>query len=193
MVFKHQAELKEAISIIDRMQRRDFLKFSSAAIAATAAVGIAGNAYATTLKSVNVSETKIFLRVAQVVLPVEGTTLAPWNPDVLLQTLDGALLGTMEPHILAGLKGGLGYFNEGPKGKFGQNFVDLDTPKATQFLDEWGNSNEIPHRALAMGLKKLVQLSYWANPASWEPLGYDGPISKRQGLKSLGNAPFPIK
>ncbi len=42
-------------------------------------------------------------------------------------------------------------------------------------------------------LKGRVQLSYWANPASWEPLGYDGPMTKRLGLKSLGNAPLPTR
>ena len=62
---------------------------------------------------------------------MEGSILTPWKADVLLQTLDAALLGTMEPHILAGLKGGVAYFNDGPKAAFGKTFVELDAAQAT--------------------------------------------------------------
>lgn len=186
----------QALGVIGRLQRRDFLAFASAAI------GLAGtsasiSAFATTevpaLKSINADETRVFLRVAEVVLPVQGTSLAPWKPAELLGILDAALLGTMEPHILAGLKGGVAYFNEGPVKAHGKRFAELDDATATRFLDAWGDAPEVPHRALAMGLKKLVQLSYWANPGSWAPLGYDGPITKKNGLKSLGNAPMPTR
>jgi hypothetical protein len=192
MVLNNQNSLADALSIIGRLQRRDFLKSASAAVVMAGLGGIR-SAHAAELKSINAAQSNIFLRIAQVVLPVEGSALAPWKADVLLQTLDDALLGTMEPHILAGLKGGLDYFNEGPKAKLGKKFVDLDSAQATKFMDEWGDSTEVPHRALAMGLKKLIQLSYWANPESWAPLGYDGPITKKNGLKSLGNAPLPTK
>lgn len=192
MVLNNQNSLADALSIIGRLQRRDFLKCSSAAVVMAGLGGIR-NAHAAELKSINATQANIFHRIAQVVLPVEGSALAPWKADVLLQTLDGALLGTMEPHILTGLKGGLDYFNDGPKVKFGKKFVELDSTQATIFMDEWGDSTEVPHRALAMGLKKLIQLSYWANPESWAPLGYDGPITKKIGLKSLGNAPLPTK
>jgi hypothetical protein len=87
----------------------------------------------------------------------------------------------------------LQYFNEGPVVQHGKRFTALDDATATAFMDAWGDSKEVPHRALASGLKKLVQLSYWANPASWAPLEYDGPISQRNGLKSLGNAPLPTR
>lgn len=186
------APLERALNLIGGLQRRDFLKFASAAMAFTGASG-AGLARATTLNSINPAEANVFHRVAQVTLPVDGSILTPWKADVLLQTLDAALLGTMAPHILDGLKGGIAYFNDGPKSMYGKTFVELDAAQATRFLDDWGNAPEVPHRALATGLKKLVQLSYWANPETWPPLGYDGPISKRNGLVSLGNAPLPSK
>lgn len=184
--------LERALNLIGGLQRRDFLKFASAAVALSGAGG-AGLVQAATLNSINPTEASVFHRVAQVTLPVEGSILTPWKADVLLQTLDAALLGTMAPHMLVGLKGGVAYFNEGPKAAFGKTFVELDAAQATRFLDDWGNAPEIPHRALAAGLKKLVQLSYWANPETWPPLGYDGPITKRNGLVSLGNAPLPTK
>lgn len=187
-----QASLDKALALIGRLHRRDFLAFAGAALGA-AGLGGPGIARASTLKSIDADEARIFRRIAEVVLPVQGSALAPWTPEVLLQTLDGALLGTMEPHILAGLRGGIGYFNQGPVAGYGKRFVELDDAAAARFLDEWGDAKEALHRALAMGLKKLVQLSYWANPASWGPLGYDGPVTRKNGLKSLGNAPLPTK
>jgi len=188
--------IDKAFALVGRMQRRDFLGFASAALG-LAGAGTSLKAAAATdvpaLKSINADETRVFLRVAEVVLPVQSSSLTPWKPAELLGILDAALLGTMEPHILAGLKGGVAYFNEGPMKAHGKRFVDLDDATATRFLDTWGDAPEVPHRALAMGLKKLVQLSYWANPGSWAPLGYDGPISKKNGLKSLGNAPMPTR
>lgn len=192
---EQHAPLERALNLIASLQRRDFLKFGSAAVALSCAGGAggAGLAQAAALNSIGPTEANVFHRVAQVTLPVKGSILAPWKADVLLQTLDAALLGTMAPHILAGLKGGVAYFNDGPKAMYGKTFVELDDAQATRFLDDWGNAPEVPHRALAAGLKKLVQLSYWANPETWPPLGYDGPITKRNGLVSLGNAPLPTK
>lgn len=194
MILDTPSPLNQALKIVGRLSRRDFMAFAGAVVgvAAGGAASVA-QAQAPALNSINAAEADIFRRVAEVVLPVGGSPLAPWTPEVLLGTLDAALLGTMPPHVLAGLKGGLQYFNEGPVAQHGKRFTALDDATATAFLDAWGNAKEVPHRALASGLKKLVQLSYWANPASWAPLEYDGPISKRNGLKSLGNAPLPTR
>ena len=186
------ADLGAVVAAIGGLKRRDFLRFAGAAgAAAYAAPGQAATPAG--LKFINEAEAAVFLRLAQVVLPVAGSRLAPWTPDGLLQTLDAALLGTMEPHILAGLKGGVTYFNEGPVAVYKQRFTALSDAEATQFCDAWGDSAEPPQRGLTMGLKKLVQLSYWANPATWAPLGYDGPMTQRLGLKRLGNAPLPTR
>ncbi|MEZ5477939.1 MAG: twin-arginine translocation signal domain-containing protein [Thiolinea sp.] len=110
--------LRSALATIERMDRRSFLKFSAAAsllgsIGALPATHAAETAI--TLKSIDAAETAVFAKIAEVVLPVTGTPLAPWKPEVLLGTLDQALLGTMEPQVLAGLKDGIAYFNDGPK------------------------------------------------------------------------------
>ena len=185
-------DLHTALNTIARMNRRSFLAFSGAAIAAASAGGLPLPARAARLTFITEAESAVFVKLAEVVLPVSGSKLTPWTPEVLLQTLDSALLGTMEPHILQGLKGGIGYFNEGPVATHGKPFVQLSDEEATRFCDQWSDSDEVPQRALAMGLKKLVQLAYWANPASWPPIGYDGPVSKRAGLESLGNAELPL-
>ncbi|UUZ72043.1 hypothetical protein LP415_26125 [Polaromonas sp. P1(28)-8] len=98
------------------------------------------------MKFINEAEAAIFTRLAQVVLPVAGSPLVPWTPDGLLQTLDGALLATMAPHILTGLKGGMQYFNDGPVALYKKRFTALDDAEATQFCDAWGNSNLPPQR-----------------------------------------------
>jgi len=184
--------LAPVLAALNRLSRRDFLRFAGVATAVPL-VGL-GNARAALppgVQFLSSDEADVFTRLAEVVLPVAGTTLAPWTRDGLLQTLDAALLAGMEPHILAGLKGGVAYFNDGPVARFGKRFTALGDAEATQFVDAWGDAKEVPQRGLTMGLKKLVQLSYWANPASWAPLGYDGPVSARMGLPRLGNAPLP--
>jgi len=101
------------------------------------------------------------------------------------------LLATMEPHVLQDLRGGIGYWNDGPKTEYGLSFVELSPADATRFCDQWANGTEVPQRALSMGLKKLVSLAYFANPPTWAPLGYGGPTTKARKIPSLGNAPLP--
>lgn len=188
----------EATTRIASMGRRDFLKFSSIAAGLAAAVGTGlispRAAFASMPEGIKVmseSDYAVFHRLMEVMLPVAGTPLTPLDKIPVMQTLDAALLATMEPHILQGLKGGVKYFNEGPLPMFKKHFVDLSDAEAIRFCDTWANSNEIPQRGLAMGLKKLVGLAYWANPPTWPPLGYDGPVTDKWGLKYQGNAPMP--
>lgn len=188
----------QALAQIRRMGRRDFMKFGGivAGLAAAVASGLIkpGSAFAAVppgIRFMSESEYGVFQRLQEAMLPVNGTSLLPLQDVPVLQTLDAALLATMEPHILQGLKGGIAYFNEGSVVNFGKRFIELADADAVRFCDAWANSAEVPQRALAMGLKKLVGLAYWANPPTWGPLGYDGPVSLRWGLKSLGNAPMP--
>ncbi|QTN42181.1 twin-arginine translocation signal domain-containing protein [Marinobacter salsuginis] len=190
-------QTKEAIDQINRISRRSFLKAASGiAVAASVGTGLLGaaSAFASTPEGINVmsaSEYQVMRRLMQVQLVTEGTGLVPASEIPVMQTLDAALLATMAPHILQGLKGGIAYFNDGPKGEYGKPFVELSDKQAAVFCATWANSDEVPHRALAMGLKKLVGLSYWANPPTWKPLGYGGPVSEKWNLQSLGNAPLP--
>lgn len=176
---------------LQRLSRRDFLR-AAMATAATAAASPA-RAQDAPLKTLTPAQAGVFVRLAQVVLPVDGSPLVPWTPSALLRTLDSALLGTLPPHILAGLQGGLAFFDEGPVAHTGRRFTALDDAGATRFVDEWGNAADAPRRGLAMGLKKLVQLAYWADPATWAPLEYEGPMTQRLGLPRLGNAPMPAR
>ena len=189
-------KVHEALAQIGRMTRRDFIRFGAAAtsVATLGSLGVANSARAALPEGVRVmneSEHAVFARLLAVMLPTEGSGLVPTTQVPVMQTLDAALLATMPPHVLEGLKGGVKYFDEGPIPRYGRRFAELDDAAAARFCDEWANAPEAPHRALAMGLKKLVGLAYWANPPTWAPLGYDGPVTRKWGLESLGNAPMP--
>ncbi|HBS79291.1 MAG: hypothetical protein CMK99_15530 [Pseudomonas sp.] len=136
-------------------------------------------------------ERSVFEKLLKISLPTDGTSLIDPNTLPVLQTLEGALLGGMEPHIRQGLRGGIDYFNSGSIEDFGAEFINLSDEDATLFCDRWAGSDKAPNRALSMGLKKLTVLAYWAIPDTWHPLGYDGPVTERWNLVSLGHAPEP--
>jgi hypothetical protein len=179
-----------ALQAIRGMNRRHFLQ---AAAAVGAAAGGAGTLHASapTMKFVGQTEARVFHKLLEVMLPVAGSPLLPPARVPVLQTLDAALLGTMEPDVLAGLKGGIAYWNDGPKAQFGRQFADLGPEDATRFCDLWADGKDIAQRALSMGLKKLVSLAYFANPPTWGPLGYGGPFTRTNNIPSIGNAPMP--
>ena len=190
-------QTKDAIDQINGLSRRSFLKAASClAVAVTVGSGLLGatNAFASLpagIKVMSVGEYQVMHRLMEVVLVTEGTDLVPTSDIAVMQTLDTALLATMAPNILQGLKGGIAFFNDGPKAKYGKPFVELSNTQAAEFCDTWADSDEVSHRALTVGLKKLVGLAYWANPPTWVPLGYGGPVTDKWNLESLGNAPLP--
>ncbi|MDP3536402.1 MAG: gluconate 2-dehydrogenase subunit 3 family protein [Halomonas sp.] len=189
---------RAALSRVHQLSRRDFLKAAGGlAMVASMSTGLLGAAQAladmpTEIRVMSTSEYAVMHRLMEVALPTAGTSLVPPTSLPVMQTLDAALLEKMAPHLLAGLKEGIAYFNDGPREEYDKPFVELTDAEAVAFCDAWADSDEIPQRALAMGLKKLVGLAYWAHPPTWEPLGYGGPVTERWGLKSLGNAPMPL-
>jgi len=192
--------IKLAITAMQQFSRRDFLKFAAVS-AGVASAGMAGitlpaTAWATVpegIRFMGEAEYQMFHRLMEVTLPVTGTPLAPLDQIPVMKTLDAALLAGMAPHVLNGLKQGISFFEQGAVKPYGKPFSQLDDKDATAFCDAWGDAADPMQRGLVTGLKKLVELAYWANPPTWAALGYDGPVSKRRGLKPLGNAPMPVK
>ncbi|WP_290701007.1 gluconate 2-dehydrogenase subunit 3 family protein [Amphritea sp.] len=136
-------------------------------------------------------EQAVFAKMLKIALPTESSSLVDSASLPVLSTIEGALLAGMAPNIRQGLRGGISYFNEGSVKSFGDRFVNLSDADATRFVDQWSASAEPPERALSMGIKKLTVLAYWAIPSTWGPLGYDGPVSDKWNLSSLGNTPEP--
>ncbi|UTW01757.1 twin-arginine translocation signal domain-containing protein [Amphritea atlantica] len=175
------------------ISRRHFIKKTAMIAAAITALPVV-NAVAGVLTDesrMDDLERAVFAKMLKIALPTEGSTLIDPATLPVLPTIEGALLAGMEPHIRQGLRGGINYFNEGAIKAFGDRFVNLSDVDAVRFVDQWSASAAPPERALSMGLKKLTVLAYWAIPNTWGPLGYDGPVSDKWNLPSLGNTPEP--
>ncbi|RSH69239.1 twin-arginine translocation signal domain-containing protein [Stutzerimonas stutzeri] len=175
------------------ISRRSFIKTASI-VAAAVSILPTLNMFASELTNearMTDLERSVFDKLLKISLPTDGSSLVDPATLPVLQTLEEALLAGMEPHIRQGLRGGIGYFNDGAIKGFGAAFVNLSDADATRFCDQWTDADGAPERALAMGLKKLAVLAYWAIPNTWEPLGYGGPVSDKWKLPSLGNAPEP--
>ncbi len=178
----------------NKMSRRHFLKITSTVVAAISALPVV-NVFAVQLTDesrMDDLERAVFAKMLQISLPTAGSTLVDPASLPVLATIEGALLAGMAPNIRQGLRGGIGYFNEGAVKDFGDRFINLSDADATRFVDQWSASDAPPERALSMGIKKLTVLAYWAIPNTWAPLGYDGPVSEKWNLPSLGNTPEPM-
>ena len=183
-----------------RLTRRNFLKASGIAFGYSAfgsGMLFTGSSFAQQLPSdivyMNEYEYQVLNHLMDIALPVTGTKLPSPHKIPVMATLDKALLGGMETHILAELKEGIRFFDAGPKAKYqNKHFTELTTQQAVEFCDTWANADTPQQRGIVMGLKKLVSLAYWSNPATWPMLGYLGPVTKRKGIVSLGNAPLPV-
>ena len=70
--------------------------------------------------------------------------------------------------------------------------VDLEQADAIRFFDNWSKGNTI-QRTLSSVVKQFVYVSYWRDPATWGPIRFDGPVSDRWGIPSLGNTPLPVE
>lgn len=183
-----------AIAAAQRLSRRDFLRFATIGTGLAASGFLPAIARAAVPKGIHFmaeGEFTVFQHLARVALPVQGTPFASLDDIPVMQTLDAALLGGMAPHELQGLKAGVKAFEEGPLKAYGKPFSKLGDREAAAFCDAWADSSVAMERGLVTALKKLVTLAYWANPPTWAALGYDGPVSQRWGLKSIGNAPLP--
>ena len=44
---------------------------------------------------------------------------------------------------------------------------------------------------LIVSLKTLLGVAYWRDPRTWPALEYDGPVTKKWGIRRLGNMPVP--
>lgn len=182
---------------ISNLSRRDFLRVSAVA-AGLAGTGLASVAPTPALAQVpegivhmTADEYAVWHRLMLALLPTKGTKLVDPEALPVLQTVDGAFLATLPPPVLEGLKGGVTYFNEAATEPFGKPFVDLNAQEASQYCDALASSDQVPARALFTALKFLTVTAYWAIPPTWEPVGFQGPVSEAWGVESQGNAPLP--
>lgn len=200
MTKKQQADA--AVAPLVGLSRRKFMK--TALWGAAGAAAVLGGGFAWLRRSpvdklpapehlqyLSTSEYHLFQRAITVLLPTDGTPLTSAEQVPVIDNIDH-LLGLVDPVIRKDLHAGLGLFDNAAVLSYGRRFVDLELDDAIRFLDDWSQGNTI-QRTLSSVVKKFVYVSYWRDPATWGPIRFDGPVSDRWGIPSLGNTPLPVE
>lgn len=145
------------------------------------------------ITSLTSSEYRLFHAVCVANLPDEHNArgLTAWVSLPVLQNIDG-LIADAPTHLRGDISAALALLDHLPilDGFHGRRFVDLEPDVARAYLRACGNGGEIA-RAISNLARRLAFVAYWQEPATWPPVGYDGPVSARWGLPRLGNAPMP--
>jgi hypothetical protein len=200
MTTKQQADA--AVAPLAGLSRRKFLKTALWGAAGAAAVLGGGFAWLRRspvdklpapahLQHLSASEYHLFQHAITVLLPTDGTPLTPADQVPIIDNIDH-LLGLLDPVIRKDLGAGLGLFDNAAVLSYGRRFVDLEQADAIRFFDNWSKGNTI-QRTLSSVVKQFVYVSYWRDPATWGPIRFDGPVSDRWGIPSLGNTPLPVE
>lgn len=179
------------------LNRRAFLKAGlGVAVAATSLMTLGCSSEApvnAALKTLSASQQALFQRMIQILLPTKGTSLAPADSVPVLANIDHLFSG-LDAKVLGDLEGATMLFEHGSLllGGHFSRFTRLDDADALAYIESWQNGNSL-QRGIVTTLKKMVYASYWRDEKTWAPVDYDGPVTERWGLPSLGNAPLPAE
>jgi hypothetical protein len=134
----------------------------------------------------------LFNRLAEILLPTEGSDMLPAQAVPVAVRVDQLMLG-IEPGVRKQLLTGLSLFDNMSVMRFrhAARFVDLTAEDATRYMDDWVNSPIFALRAVANAAGRLVKTAYWSAPETWPAIGYAGPVTSVRGITSLGNSPLP--
>lgn len=135
------------------------------------------------------AEYYLFASAIPALLPTAGSSLLTPEQVPVLQHID-ATMGLLDPAIRKELGVGLGLFDHAALLGHGRRFVDLDVQQQVRYFDDWSVGNTL-QRTLATVVKQLVYVGYWRDPLTWPAIGFDGPVTERWGIASLGNTPLP--
>lgn len=172
--------------------RRAFLKGSIMAgvgAAAALSLGCSNDAIQKHTYMSN-EDAEVLSKLVETMFP-SGTGIYPVENVPMLENINH-LLSFVDPGLRSDLSAGIKLFNYGAiiLGWHFATFLDLSTEDSTQYVNEWQNGNEI-QRGLLAGLKKLIYTAYWRDENTWDAVEFDGPVSDKWGLQSLGNTPMP--
>lgn len=179
------------------MNRRAFLKAGLVTAIGTSTLltmGCSSEApFDSGLKVLTPSQQALFARLVDVLLPTQGTAMADTRSVPVLANVDHLLAG-LEPKVREDLGAAMMLFEYGSLvlGGHFSRFTRLDDADAIAYIEDWQHGNTI-QRGVAATLKRLVYASYWRDEKTWAPVDYDGPVTVRWGLPSLGNAPLPAE
>ncbi len=195
-------EIDRTISNIARdlvpLGRRRFLRTGVAAAAAGAVLTQTGCSPApgkprpTGVSIMNDVELSMFERLVPVILPagVEND-LIPVSRVPVLENLDKVFEHfptKLRNDFATGLK--LFHYGSIVLGLHLKTFLSLDDEAALAYCRRWESGNDI-QRGLMGAIKQLIFMSYWREPVTWGPIGYEGPFTVPNGVPRLGNQPRP--
>ncbi|MBW2222773.1 MAG: hypothetical protein JRF54_00890 [Deltaproteobacteria bacterium] len=176
-----------------KLYRRTFTKLS--VLSGASLVLLPSCSDAPTVPSGSVSlttdERELLDRFAEVYIPTEGTSLKPLSEVPVADNIEQAF-SLMDAEMLEQVRIGLKLFNYGSIliGLHFARFVHLSVEQRLHYIRQWERGIEI-QRGISTLLKKLMCYGYWQDIEAGRAIGYQGPLSEAQGIRSLGNAPMP--
>ncbi|MBW1832906.1 MAG: hypothetical protein JRJ10_14630 [Deltaproteobacteria bacterium] len=176
-----------------KLYRRTFTKLS--VLSGASLVLLPSCSDAPTVPSGSVSltadERELLDRFAEVYIPTEGTSLKPLAEVPVADNIEHAF-SLMDAEILEQVRIGFKMFNYGSIliGLHFARFVHLSVEQRLHYIRQWEQGIEI-QRGISTLLKKLMCYGYWQDIEAGRAIGYQGPLSEAQGIRSLGNAPMP--
>ena len=144
-------------------------------------------------KVLSASQVAFFTHFSRILLPTEGTAMAPLESVPVIANLDH-LFSLMDAKVRSDLGTVVDLFEHAPlvSGWHFSRFSRLSPTEAVDYIDSWQSGHPIQQGIITV-LKKLVYASYWREEVTWKPLEFDGPVSVKWGLPSLGEAPLPAR
>lgn len=180
------------LSLFSTTWRRRSLLRGSLMLAGAASVGLMVGCQPAATNASPAAPT--LMRVLNRLKPVLLPDLAPLVPvtSVSVDANISKLFALMDPQILKDLDSAASLFEFGSTvlGWHFAKFTSLNDTDAIEYIDRWQNGVNL-QRGIVTVFKKLIYASYWRDPSTWVPLGFDGPVAEKWGLPSLGNAPLP--
>lgn len=182
------------------MQRRSFLVRSAQLALVASAGSLVGCAQSSDKfvglkagKALSLEQMAFFRFLSQVLLPTSGTSLTALDDVPVLENLDN-LFASMPQKVQSDLGAAMQLFEYGGlvMGWRFSRFTKMPQEEAISYIDSWQSGYSM-QQGIVTVLKKLVYASYWREESTWGPVHFDGPVSVRWGLQSLGEAPLPTR
>jgi hypothetical protein len=143
----------------------------------------------TTIKHLSEAEYRLFNKLREVFLPTERFNDLPSTTEVpVMENLDD-MVGRLnsDTRFLLALGAKTLEFSTLYKMK---RFSSLSNKQALEQVRIWQSGLAIQD-GLIVSLKTLLGVAYWRDPRTWQSLEYDGPVTKKWGIRRLGNMPVP--
>ena len=142
-------------------------------------------------KVLSKDQVAFFTYFSRILLPTDGTEMVALEKVPVIANLDHLFM-SMDAKVRSDLGMVIDLFEHASliTGWYFSRFSRMSPEDAVIYIDAWQSGHPIQQGIITV-LKKLVYASYWREEITWAPLEFDGPVSEKWGLPSLGEAPLP--